>query len=683
MIGPVKSRKLSSTDILSDTFPPFQSAVIETGHSALSLEGVPDVTPDVEELRDDLASTTEADKGAGLVGYGGALAYGSGTVGQELRERTVRGFATRAAMAAYITSNGVLSGAEYRADNLSYIGSPGATLIADLPGLVPAVPIRPEHFTGAPPSDTAIEAASEVAAGLDQDAQLSASEYNVGSLNLDGGLRGIGPGSHLIRNLPHGGGGNKYLIVGPGGSRYEDFSIELLPGINGNEVVYPIDPNVSNLILDRMILDGGVVLDEDGDDNYRANLGVITNSAGARTGYRMSFSTVRKFFWGILKANNIVSTEKDISYLFNEFDEMGSVYLIFNSPAAGALTENVLILGNKLGSVLSKQPFDGAKPGYPHRGSFAGHVEYAKFIANHATGYGGELFRSEEAARAVIMALNTARLNGKDGIEIIPNNAGGTLYTPRLFLVTGNILDHRGLVAAPTLGWGLAAHVYDTIPGHEAAEALHDSIIHGNLTQGFQWGLQLHKGMRRNLIGWHISVDEQVGLRTWSPSLGTKDILITDPTTAAVHFERGGMLEGPIHHRSKAQVPPPAAAIARTPESAPGDIKNQTWESGLFEFPAGFKEYPAFHLGRFMDAEIEISIASSAARYGFERGHVHWDGTTLTYQRIARHVFGSIVPSNVPIGHEDGSLVLRFFNDGAATQDTCVQAKLTGMCITS
>lgn len=55
-------------------------------------------------------------------------------------------FLTRAQLISHLTSVGAVNGREYRVSGLSWVGSTGATIIPDLPGLLPVSPVHPEHF---------------------------------------------------------------------------------------------------------------------------------------------------------------------------------------------------------------------------------------------------------------------------------------------------------------------------------------------------------------------------------------------------------------------------------------------------------------------------------------------------------------------------------------------------------
>src|SRR5690606_6346652 len=120
-------------------------------------------------------------------------------------------------------------------------------------------------------------------------------------------------------------------------------------------------------------------------------------------------------------------------------------------------------------------------------------------------GYGGELMRSEEAAKAIVALGNTAKLDGKDGIEIIPNNVSGTLHTPTMHVVADNVLENTGLVSAPTLGYGIALHTYASVTGY--VDAAGESVMHDNVSSGWAQAYSLHWGMYRNLVHHNVAVD--------------------------------------------------------------------------------------------------------------------------------------------------------------------------------
>ena len=458
-----------------------------------------------------------------------------------------------------------------------------------------------------------------------------------------------------------------------------DFAVDTTAtnGVNLFKYDYS-DIRITSVTADANVEIDGVT----GARNYLASFCTIPASANV-SGLTVSFSKFTNFFYGLLQANNTVATTKDISFVFNEFDEFGSVALLFNAPADGALIENVQIIGNKLGANRSQQPF-GSSVGYPHRGSFAGHVEYARLIGNHATGYGGELFRSEEAARGVIMALNTARLDGKDGIEIIPNNAGGTLYTPRFFSVNGNILDHRGLVSSPTKGWGLGLQTYTSISGHENAECLQDSVVHDNIVNSFSEGLLTHFGMQRNLVHHNVSVENATGLKTYAPSLGVQDTLLVSNTTA-VDFEQGGIL-GRLHLRGTA-AEGAYQPISVDAASAPGATEGWTWESGRFSVADGDTFVDLIPRGARIQGRIIATLTKDNATYCYETGQLVWDGSTLVYYRERRFAAGDpVIASADPFGltDTDGRLAIKLASTvGSATTNCRLQVKFDGLHVWS
>ena len=512
-----------------------------------------------------------------------------------------------------------------------------------------------------------------VAEAEEQGVQLSAGEIATTGLSDDPiVLWGRGQSSSLRR--PAGASvGPVYLLTGGDINAYDvrfDLSVDAT-AVNGVNLFRTTSGRVT---LDQIVADGGVILDGDGLRNHLANITTISTGADIES-IHIRDSRLTRFFWGILQANTTVGSMSNIKITGSEFDEMGSTYLLFNAPADGASIEDVLILGNTLGSVLSKQPF-GAAAGYPHRGSFAGNVFGARLVANHAKGYGGELFRSEEGARAIVMALNTAKLDGKDGIEIIPNNAGGTMHTPSLFAVLGNVLDTTTLASSPTRGWGIGLQVYN-VAGFGTAEALHDSVVAHNIASGWAEGLRLHRGMHRNLVSHNVITDSEVGIISYAPSLGTHDNLIVDAGTA-LQFQRGGIL-GRTHFRQSA---PGFAAQAIDATYGPAGVDSWTVETGEFTVSSGANTYISLlPLGAVIDADIRIFLACTDTNYSMESGSIRWDGTELTYRQRIRHASGAVVISpGAPIGSDAGNLVVNIFNgSGSAFDRARLQVVLTGI----
>lgn len=435
--------------------------------------------------------------------------------------------------------------------------------------------------------------------------------------------------------------------------------------------------SASDVKLTNLDIDGGVIVNQTtGDRN--ANSGLFLFSSGTTLdGLTFADNRIRKHFWGLLKSNTTISTEKHLSFVGNDFDEMGSTYLLFNSPADGSLIEDVLVAFNRLGSVTSRQPF-GSAFGYPHRGSFAGNVHYTRLIGNHADGQGGELFRAEEAAKASVWLGNTAKLDGKDGIEIIANNAGGTVHTPTMFAVGDNVLENVGLMSAPTLGWGIGLHVYTSASGLADAECIGESTVHDNITKGWAQGLQVHQGAQRNLLHHNILIGADEGIKTWAPTLTLDENMVVNCTDDVV-AERGGMM-GRLHFRSAlGSVPGPGIMTVVT---GPLSSKGWTWEGGRSTVQNGDNYYQIIEAGARMEGQLCMSVMDdTGVNYSTEIGHVSWDGTNMTYYREKRVSAGAVVISSAaPVGIDSNTFAIHIFNaSGGALSNYRIQVAFDGL----
>lgn len=525
--------------------------------------------------------------------------------------------------------------------------------------------------------NTELQAALDSTARLIRVAGSSPIERTAAVTPADGKAFEAQPGSGINRAAV-GGGTTISMISLADDLAMDGMTITAAPDAAVTNGVYAFSvPTSENVRLDRLKLDGGIVVNQSSGDR-NANSGLfIFNNGTTLDGLTMSNSHVRKHFWGLLKSNTTLSTEKHLSFVGNDFDEMGSTYLLFNSPASGSLIEDVLVAFNRLGSVTSRQPF-GSAFGYPHRGSFAGNVHYTRLIGNHADGQGGELFRAEENAKASVWLGNTAKLDGKDGIEIIANNAGGTVHTPTMFAVGDNVLENVGLVSAPTLGWGIGLHVYTSAPGLTDAECIGESTVHDNITKGWAQGLQVHQGAQRNLLHHNILVGAAEGIKTWAPTLTLDENMIVNCADDVV-AERGGIM-GRFHLRTAlGGAPGPGIMTAIT---GPLSSKGWTWESGRSSVTNGDSYYQIIEAGARMEGQICMSVMDDAGvNYCTETGHVSWDGTNMTYYREKRINAGAVViSSTAPVGIDASTFAIHIFNaSGGSLNNYRIQVAFDGL----
>lgn len=564
-------------------------------------------------------------------------------------------------------------------DGLPYIGSPGAT-VTGLPGLLPHPDMLTllKHYGAATTGDATVQ----IEAALDSDLANIVSDrvYSTGTvLTPAAGKRIDGRGQGGITRLAQSGTGPYYAIKPTTGQTFKDAALDVqpMPASTNGASWLDLTGEVSGLLMDGVTVDMGITVDPGtGARNANAFLALFSDTSDI-DGMNIRSSAFSRSFWGFVQNNATVASLKNVSISDSSFDDFGSTYLLFNSPAVGSINENILIAFNRLGAVLSRQPFGGGAPGFPHRGSFAGHVHYARVIGNHAHGYGGEFFRAEEDAKGIVFLGNTAKLDGKDGVEFIANNVTGTVYTPTLFAFGDNVIENVGLASAPTLGWGLGLHVYTAVAGLENAECIGESTFHDTILKGWAQGLQVHQGGQRNLIHHMVIADNEEGLKTWAPSLGMDDLLISDCDTA-IRFERGGVL-GKVHFRSADAVPDPQEIVVT---AGAGGVTGWTFETARHSIASGNSEIEIAPMGQRIDADLLISLShDDGSTYGYETGRITYDGTTLIYTRRQRVTAGSLVTRNTePVGVKNGNLAIGVFNGAGVSLTSCrVQVALTGL----
>jgi hypothetical protein len=427
--------------------------------------------------------------------------------------------------------------------------------------------------------------------------------------------------------------------------------------------------------------DGSVVINPvNGGNNTFNNMTRIPATATEdKRGLRVIFSKFKNFYWGFLKANSTASTERDIDILFSEFKDFASVALLFNSPAVGSLQEFIKVIGNRLGANHSRQDFglptSNPSATFPHRATFAGNVENVIFALNQADGDGGEMVRAEEGARAVLMVNNTAKLNGRDGIEIICNDAGGTLLSPRLFGVLGNVLDHRGLVSATQKGGGILLF---TPPAFGRAAPLTESVVAHNVVSNFDRGIRTYFGMRSNLIKDNVLTGNGTSLEVHDPSLTIRGNLSLDPTVRDIRFEQPGLL-GKQHFGTKASGARKAVVSTFTGKSA---MSGWTWESGRFDITStGINLIRIVNVGDRISGRVKVALRSAdipPSNWSFQEGTVAYDGTTLTYTSSMAYSSGVAPLSGQTMRLDAGDLVVAI-NASSLINDLILQVEFEGL----
>lgn len=497
-------------------------------------------------------------------------------------------------------------------------------------------------------------------------------EYAIDDVRTSSKLKwtGRGTATSLIRPAQFSAGDPIWIDNSEAGLELRDLSVTFEPdgAAPSRPTLFTFGPDV---VLDRCFLDGGAIADPDtGALNSNQPIWTTINSGDDYAGFHMENSTAVRWVYGPLHGNSSTGMWRDIRILNSDFDEMCAPYLLFNFPATGARADNILIFGNKLGSNLSKYRVGLSPLGLTaHRGSFAGHVTYSRLIANHANGPGEEMFRTEESAYASVWALNTAELEGRDGFEFIGSNVGGSDASPSRFAILGNVLDNKGLNTDydSALGRG----IFITSTSGETIPGLHDSVLSANVMHGWATGYSFGHGSHRILSADNVSAGNAQGIQTFEPSVGIKDTLIVDATTAAVQFEKGGLI-GKTHFRVStdgftAQVidinAGPAGVMGWSAETNAFEIAN-TADTVIEIIPRGY----------LIDADITVVFDGSASHNSVERGRLTWDGTTLTYSRRYRRSTGTVIlNATSPIGYESGTgnLAININNTLGSALDGC------------
>jgi hypothetical protein len=473
-----------------------------------------------------------------------------------------------------------------------------------------------------------------------ENVQVLAGTYAQGQItaNANQVIFGEGPGKTIIDRQAETSGGDQYVFGGADGLILRDLKIQLNPSTPS---VFLYDMVFDDGVLDNIEIDGNVTV-TGGVRNHNGSVALFT------TGFNGWFVRDSKFTnlsYFILKSNATVSTERKIKIIHSVFDAFAQVYLLFNSPATGSLIEDVLVLGNSLGSSLSTT-------GFAHRGSFAGHVKYGRVIANHAHGTGAELWRAEEAAEANIIALNTAELSGEHGIEIIYNTAGGVGYSPSKFVIAGNILD----AIAGSSGAGINA---PATSGNNPA--LVDSLITANIFEGWPKGFNFSRLTHRNLAHHNIIKDATTGLDAADPSLGISENMLTDCVTP---IRGAGGLFGRIHIRSAANAIPVAPANLASVYDAPLGVMGWTWEASRFDLVNGSQNIDILPLGYLLEGTITLMYVQTSTAHRLARGTISWNGTTLAYTSLMTRGTGVVTFGSPPFVNNSGKLAIDITNGG-------------------
>lgn len=608
-------------------------------------------------------------------------------------------FDTRAAYAAWVAAGGVaVAGRTYLVGGRQYIGTAGAT-DTGLTRLLAADPALSDQY-GIPTGGTTPRQAALNAALPDQETlKISGGKiYTEGQVNVPANttLGAEGRGDGLTRSAPVGPTGRQTAVQLASGAVVDGVAIDVEPLGNPSAVwtstfAFPVGTSADVKII-GVDADAGIEIDPlDGSRN--GNNAFLWVFDGENVdGLTIKDSTFRRHYWGILQANTTVATYKNTAILSSRFLDFASVAVLFNAPEDGALYENVLVAFNEIGANLSGySDFGPAAPGFPHRGSFAGHVEYSRLIGNHMHGNGWEAFRAEESAVGSVWVANTAKLNGARGFDVIPNNAydpSSPARTPTEFVIGSNVLRKVGseseayaltIDSQKRFRGGLSFQVYNggLIAGHEDASALSESVIHDNVATGFGQGLVAGQGFHRSIAHHNMLADNEVGISTFAPSFIHADNVLTD-NTVAIRFNRGGGLLGRVHFRSRSAIP--AAQTIETP-NADGGVTGWTYEAGRSTYAAGLTVLEIVDIGILIDADVIVATGDDASAFSYEVGRLTYDGTSLIYQRRFRRAAGGFIASASTLwGIKNGHLGVGVFNStGAPYAAGRVQVSLNGI----
>jgi len=537
----------------------------------------------------------------------------------------------------------------------------------------------PELHGAVPDEEANNEPALEAAFATGRARLLDRTYATAYRLSADDGLKIVGEGHATIRQLARGTVGPLYTLDLQNDLTVQGvrFDLDVDAAATNGAYVFAFDVPASRIVLDGISVTGNIEIDPDtGARNGLAGLALM-NNGGVIDGLTIRDSQFEGLFYTFLQSNTITGQMKNVSITGSSFDEYGSIALLFNAPASGALNENILIAGNSFGANRSRSPF-GSGVGYPHRGSFAGHVEYTRLIGNHAHGYGGEFWRAEEAAKASVWLGNTGKLTGRDGAEIIANHAGGTVRTPTMFAIQANVLENIGLEADSVLGAGLKLFTYTSVAGLENAECIGESVITGNIVKGWGEGIVFHQGAQRNLLAHNVMVGTSAGakgIQSWAPSTGMIDNMVTD-CDVTVDAQRGGMM-GRVHLRSAVAAIPEPGAVTVT--DGPLTLQGWTWETGRFNAATGYTYFDLFDLGDSLSGRLTISVNKSGSTYTVESGVVTYDGSELVYYRDHRMQGGGVNLSLNGLGIQGGKLAIAIFNGtGVVMTNVSIQCAFDG-----
>lgn len=522
------------------------------------------------------------------------------------------------------------------------------------------------HWGGGPVADAAENA---TALGAAQAAGATVIVSGTLALGDNVPLRCLeGDGSAEVLRPVIGASGTRYLFRPQDGARMEDISVGLTED-PASGATFLARYNTSDMALHGVVADGGVEIVE-GIRNWNGSVLHVTGGHDV-TGMAISDSTFRRFAYVFLKANATVSTERNIRITNCTFDDFTSPALLFNSPAAGSLVEDIAIIGNRVGA-------NHAENGFWHRGSFAGNVIGGRVAFNYFHGVGGEIFRMEEGAEGHVFTGNVGYLEGEHGFETVANQAGGEGFKiPRRTILSDNVL-----VGEPG-ATGRAFHFVHNANG----AGIKESIAHDNIAAGeWEYGFYTTREAGTTLVHHNAAMGTAGGLQMSEPSLSIRDTLMVD-VAQPMSVAKGGLI-GPIHLRAPDGAFPPVPSQMVLKDGAgvgpgPAGVTGWTWEARGFTLPSGNSQlFRLMPLGYMMRGRLTLAYHRNANAHRTTTGMISWDGTTLIWAQELTRGVGTVVftgSGTAAVVNDDGNLSIQLNNVGGALTGSAIYAAFEGV----
>ncbi|WOI54293.1 DUF2793 domain-containing protein [Parvularcula sp. LCG005] len=578
------------------------------------------------------------------------------------------------------TNNWVVAGAVANIDGETAVAAPagadvefvrvGASTSRSISARAEDDPLVPADFASSTPGMTDVNAAVNAAAG--KRVALPPAEYAGTAGILASGkavdLRGSGFNS-ILRRTEGSASGAVNFISSSYDVRLHDLKVALDEDLSVSSLNLVNWTPGYGVEMAKIELDASVTETSEGSAtrNYLACVTTLSGSATERNGFILDQCRIQNVGYVILKANTTVSTERRLRMTFNEFSEVWTVPGLFNSPAAGSLIDDILVLGNTLHENFGE---------LPHRGSFAGNVHNGRVIANRFTvnTRHGEFWRMEEEASNHIFAFNTGEVGDNHGFEFTagPAENNGTEIAPSKTLFIGNVVT----------GGGVADHygIAETIGSDGLQPGLVDSIIANNIFENFEVALGVRTQSGRKPIHHNIGLDCDALVRVNAPSMSIHDNYAIGPS--GLRYLNGGIL-GAQHFRAKWNAWNTVPTISVT--NGRGGLTGWTVEAQEITIPDGSPLFELMPMGQSIVGELMVSIQrKGGTHFAVVRGRVRFDktksATSVYWSEISRDQTGSVIPSGSFLGIKNGNLAFRIFNgSGGASTHYNVQAQFVGL----